>query len=327
MAGKVIGVGSALVDQLAYVPEEFLSTIDGDKGGMLLVDYPLMQSIIQRLPGNPAQAPGGSAANTAVGVGRLGVPAGLLAKVGRDVDGDYYIAAARAAGLSAAGFKHADDEPTGKCLSLITPDSERTMRTFLGAAGTLLPSEVTPADFAGYEVVHIEGYLLFNPELIKRVLVSAREAGSKISLDLASPEIVRAGGEALRFLVRENVDYLFANEEEAREYTGTADEEAGLNLLAADVELAALKVGARGAWVSHQGKTVRIQAQKVQAVDTTGAGDSWAAGFLYGLGEGMDIQQAGHAGAVVSAEVVQVTGAALPEETWTRLRNEIHTMR
>lgn len=327
MPGKVIGVGSALVDQLAYIPEEFLSTVAGEKGGMELVDHSLMQSIISRLPECPALAPGGSAANTAVGVARLGAPAGLLAKVGRDEDGEYYISAARAAGLSTEVFKHSDVEPTGKCLSLITPDSERTMRTFLGASGTLSPSEVTPDDFAGYDVAHIEGYLLFNPALIKRVLECAREAGAKVSLDLASPEVVRAGGEGLHALVREYVDYLFANEEEAREYTGTADEEAGLNALAEDVELAALKVGPRGAWVSHKGKIARIQAKKVQAVDTTGAGDSWAAGFLYGLSQGMDVEQAGHAGAVVSAEVVRVTGAALPEETWTRLRNEIHTMR
>ncbi|MDT8389088.1 MAG: adenosine kinase [Lentisphaeria bacterium] len=326
MPGKVIGVGSALVDQLAYVPEVFLSTVAGAKGGMELVDHSLMRSIISRLPDFPALAPGGSAANTAVGVARLGAPAGLLAKVGRDEDGEYYISAARAAGVCPKAFKRCDVEPTGKCLSLITPDSERTMRTFLGAAGTLLPVDVTTADFAGYDVVHIEGYLLFNPELIKWVLVRAREAGAKISLDLASPEVVRAGGQELRALVREYVDYLFANEEEAREYTGTADEEAGLRALADDVDLAALKVGPRGAWVSHRGKTARIQAETVQAVDTTGAGDSWAAGFLYGLGEGMDIDQAGHAGAMVSAEVVQVTGAALPDQTWKNLKEAIDTL-
>lgn len=326
MAGKVIGVGSALVDQLSYIPESFLGTVRGAKGGMELVEHEELSGIVRRLPQAPVSVPGGSAANTAVGVARLGAPCALLAKVGEDADGSFYVSAAVAAGLSAHAFKRTAALPTGRCLSLITPDSERTMRTYLGAAGTLAPEEVSAADFAGYEVVHIEGYLLFNPALIIRVLECAKEAGATVSLDLASPEVVRAAGDRLPALIRKYVDIVFANEAETREYTGIHDEDEGLERLRRDTAMAVVKVGARGAKISHGGGRAHVEACKVLATDTTGAGDSWAAGFLYGLGSGMDIEQAGRVGAMVSAEVVQITGAALPEETWARLRTEINRL-
>lgn len=326
MAGSVIGVGSALVDQLAYVPESFVATISGDKGGMELVDHVQMQAIVERLPGGSVCVPGGSAANTAVGVAQLGAPAGLLAMVGTDLDGDFYVSAAEKAGLSTNGFKRTPDLPTGKCLAMITPDSERTMRTYLGASGALQPGDVSVSDFAGYRFVHVEGYLLFNPDLIGRILECARDAGAVIGLDLAAPEVVRSSGKLLRELVETYVDIVYGNEEEAAAYTGCSDPDAAVEALSEHTDIAVVKLGSKGARIRKAGTTTHVDACKVGAVDTTGAGDFWAAGFLYGLGQGMDIEVAARVGALVSAEVVQVTGAALPDPVWARLRLEIESL-
>ncbi len=322
--GTIIGVGSALVDRLAFVPESFLAGIRGGKGGMELVDFAELSSLLASLPGTPENAPGGSAANTVMGLARLGAPAGLLAKVGRDGDGDFYLQAARDTGLATTACKRTAAQPTGQCLSLITPDGERTMRTFLGAAGSLAPEEISPADFAGAALVHIEGYLLFNPDLLLRVLAAAKQAGAKIALDLAAPEVVQAAGPQLATLLADWVDIVFANETEATTFAGTPEDSQALRQLAALTELAVVKRGPRGALVRRGHEEVDVPAWPIrQLVDTTGAGDAWAAGFLFGLGDGMTLAQAGRAGAIVAAEVVQTTGASLPAATWNKLRAEI----
>lgn len=321
-AGKLLGVGSALVDELAHVPEAFLATVPGRKGGTELVDYPAISALLGRLPAAPVRAPGGSAANTVAGLARLGGAAAMLAKTGDDEAGRYYRQALAAAGVSVAPFKCHPAEPTGRCLSLITPDSQRTMRTFLGAAATLAPAEIAPADFAGCAYVHVEGYQLFNPDLMRRILTVARQAGCRISLDLAAPEVVRACRELLAELMEQHVDVVFANEDEASEFAGGQGEEAGLAALSELCDIAVVKLGVRGAWIRQGGRTVQVHAHVVPAVDTTGAGDLWGAGFLYGLLHGADLGRAGDFGARLSSAVVRVTGAVIPDAEWARLRAE-----
>ena len=324
---RVIGVGAALVDQVACVPESFLATVRGGKGGMVLVDYPEMSGIVARLPAPPSQVPGGSAANTAVGVAQLGMPTRLLAKVGTDPNGAFYRRALGAAGVEDAAVKFSRDVPTGQCLALVTPDSQRTMRTFLGASATLAPDEITVADFAGGTVVHVEGYLLFNEALMRHVLATAKAAGCRISIDLAAPEVVREKRAILPGLLREYADMVFANEDEAAEFAGSRDEERGLEALRACCRTAVVKLGVRGARIAHGEEVCHVEARRVDAADTTGAGDLWAAGFLYGMLSGLSVADAGRCGAWVSAEVVQVTGAVIPEEAWVRLRREIATLK
>ncbi|MCK5803774.1 MAG: adenosine kinase [Lentisphaeria bacterium] len=317
---EIIGVGSSLVDILASVPEEFLDTVTGGKGGMELVDRDGMRALLARLPENRARVPGGSAANTIVGLAALGNKARLLAKVGADEAGGFYVDNAADLGVSRTAFKVSEGEATGTCISLVTPDSERTMRTFLGAAATLSPEEVTVADFAGCAHAHLEGYLLFNRDLALHVLRIAREADCSVSLDLASPEVVGAAADILPQLLSDYVDMVFANEEEAAVFAGTRDERACLDALSAVCSVAVVKLGARGALIRGGDDDLHVPAKRVEAIDATGAGDSWAAGFLYGLFHDRSLYEAGLLGADVAARVVVRMGAALPTEEWAAVR-------
>ena len=323
MASKLIGIGSALVDQLAYVSEEFVAGIEGDKGGMELVDHPSMVELLGALPEHPYRVPGGSAANTVVGAARLGLETGLLSKIGDDEAGTFYRAAAKEAGIDDHAFKISDDIATGTCISLVTPDSERTMRTFLGASATLGPDNISADDFQGYTHAHLEGYLLFNEALILHAMDCAKAAGCKISLDLAAPEVVNANMDKLPHTLDKYVDIVLANEDEAAAFADVRDEEEALNELAELCEIAVVKLGKRGALIKRGDERCAVPAYTVKAVDTTGAGDLWAAGFLYGLLNGKRLTVCGDLGAKVAAEVVKVTGAVIPEEVYIRLREEI----
>ena len=319
---RLLGLGSALLDQLAHVPESFLETVPGRKGGTELVDFPTISGLLARLPQPPVRAPGGSAANTVVGAARLGLPAGMLAKIGADADGRFYRSSLEDAGVATSPFKTDPRIPTGRCLSLITPDSQRTMRTYLGAAAHLSPDEITSADFAEYSHLHLEGYQLFNRELMTRILKTAKAAGCRISLDLSAPEVVMASRDILADLLHDYVAAVFANEDEASVFADGRGEDAGLEALAAVCPLAVVKLGVRGSVIRCQGATVKVPAHVVKASDTTGAGDLWAAGFLYGWLNGADLATAGDFGARAAAAVVQVTGAVIPEAEWARLRRE-----
>ncbi len=318
----LLGFGSALVDLLVHVDDGFLrSAIPGLKGGTELVQNHELGAILAQLPAAPSQVPGGAAANTLVGYARLGGCAAMLAKIGNDPAGEFYQQALTRNGVSTALFKREPDLATGRCLSLITPDSERTMRTCMGAAATLGPEELAPADFSGHGSVYIEGYALFNRQLMLRALALARDANLKICLDLAAPEVVRSARDLLPDLLREYVDAVFANEQEAAMFAGVDDPLAGLSALSALCPLAVVKVGRSGAWLQERGSApLHVGARCVRAVDTTGAGDLWASGFLYGWLNGWPLRPAAELGAMVAAEVVQVTGAAMPDETWERLR-------
>jgi sugar/nucleoside kinase (ribokinase family) len=321
---RIIGIGSALLDILARVPEEFVAEAPGGKGGMVLIDEATMLNLLELIPADAGLVPGGSAANTILGLGYLGLDGRLLAKVGDDANGALYRSNARAAGIDEIGFKVNLDVATGTCISLVTPDSERTMRTCLGAAATMTPEEVTLADFAGCSHAHIEGYMLFNRGLMMHLLKTAKAAGCTISLDLASYEVVGACSDILTDLLAEYVDIVFANEEEAAAFVGSKDETLALDRLAELCDTAVVKVGRRGAMIRRGEETVRVAARLVDAVDTTGAGDLWAAGFLYGHFTGRTLAESGAFGAWVSAEVVKVMGASIPPERWQALRDEMH---
>ena len=172
----LIGVGNPIMDVLAHVDDAFLSAhVAGDKGGMVLVDDEDIVGMVRHLTSPLAEAPGGSAANATLGAAQLGLKATFLGKIGGDVTAQDYRANFTAAGGDGSRFKHAT-LPNGRCLSLVTPDGQRTMRTCLGAAMTLSPDEITAADFAGAKHAHIEGYLMFNPALAEKVAATARAA-------------------------------------------------------------------------------------------------------------------------------------------------------
>lgn len=322
---KLIGVGSPVVDSLAHVSETFIQSISGAKGGMELVDSHALAGMLTTISVNDhpvVQAPGGSAGNTAMGVAELGLPVTFLGKLGNEATADFYRERFGLIGGDTSRFK-IGDQANARCLSLVTPDSERTMRTDLGAAATLDASEVSTEDFAGCGHAHIEGYLLFNPALMDQVLRSAREAGCTISLDLASFEVVNAAGEGLKKILSEYVDVVFANEDEATAFFGgkVTDYEQMARDLGQICRTAVVKMGADGAWICHDGVCERVHANRVEKViDTTGAGDLWAAGFLYGWLEGKSPLYCGKLASMVGAEVVQIDGAAIPTARWDVIR-------
>ncbi len=321
----ILGIGSPVVDILAEVDEKFVEQIDGDKGGMVLVNADQLDQLVSKLKGNAVQAAGGSSGNTTFALAELGARTAFLGKIGNDSYGSFYREAFVNAGGDGSRFK-VGDQANGRCVSLITPDSERTMRTDLGAAMTLAPDEVKAEDFAKVKHVHVEGYLLFNRDLMLAVLKQAKAAGCTISLDLASFEVVEASRDSLPEILSEYIDLVFANEDEAKAFAqdSISKPEAHAELLAKYVDVAAVKVGKDGAWIAADGKVVHTQAiQGINAVDTTGAGDYWAAGFLFGRLRGRTPEVCAHYGALLGAAVVSTIGAKLPAETWNALRDKV----
>lgn len=315
----LVGVGSPIIDVLARVPESFLKIVGGDKGGMVLTDSASIAGWIEQLPEAPAEAPGGSAGNTLFAAARMGIRGTFVGKVGSDAGADYYRNALKSLGGDDSRFK-TGDIPNARCLSLITPDSERTLRTDLGAAATLSPDEISVADFSGCRHAHIEGYLLFNRDLMMAVLNSARDAGCSISLDLASFEVVNATRDILPGILSDYVDMVFANEEEAAAYTGGSNPEQMTRELSQLCKTAVVKIGADGAWLSDGSEPVLSPALPgIKPVDTTGAGDYWAAGFLTGWIQGKPLETCAAMGARLGAEIVQVIGAELEDQVWQQI--------
>jgi sugar/nucleoside kinase (ribokinase family) len=322
----IIGVGSPIVDAIAQVPDNFIEQIDGDKGGMVLVDATAIETLLKSIPGQTVKAPGGSAGNTLFTLARMGNNTSFLGKIGNCSEGEFYRQQFTQLGGDCSRFK-VGEQANGQCVSLVTPDGERTMRTNLGAAMTLAPEEISAADFAGCNHAHLEGYLLFNEALMMRVLESAKAAGCTISLDLASFEVVHATSAILPAILRDYVDIVFANEEEAEAFTGIKDDYRAIaTKLAEYCEIAAVKVGSHGSYIAHHGEVTKIEPMHAaKVIDTTGAGDLWAAGFLHGWSHQLKHAQSAKIGSILGAAVVQVQGSVLPAHVWDDVMSAIQT--
>lgn len=320
---KILGIGSPIVDVLVNVTDEFIGDIKGAKGGMELVDTSMLNGILERTGKKGIRVPGGSAANTIVGLAKLGMATAFLGKIGNDREGGFYKSFFAGAGVDISRFKLNETMPTGRCLSLITPDAERTMRTDLGAAATLSPKDILTGDFADITHVHLEGYLVFNEALICHILKLAKNASCIVSLDMASFEVVKASMKILPELLRRYVDIVFANEHEAETFCGSNDPEKGLQALSEYCKIAAVKLGEDGALIQSGDRKVKVKAERVHDIDSTGAGDLWGAGFLYGLLKGKPFELCGRYGSILGAEVVKVVGTSIPENRWRIIRRRI----
>lgn len=318
----LIGIGNPIMDLLAHVDDAFLAAhVTGEKGGMVLVDAQDIAQLVSKLGTRLAVTPGGSAANAVLGATRLGLKTTFLGKTGGDVTGQDYRANFIAAGGDGSRFKHTA-LPNGRCLSMVTPDGQRTMRTHLGAAMTLGPDEITAEDFLGAKHAHIEGYLLFNPALADKVARTARAAGCTISLELSSFEVVNVAREWILSQLQQGVHIVFANEDEVRAlFQEDASYDACARKLAGYGGISAVKIGKDGAWVARGGDLHRIEPVAVpRVVDTTGAGDAWAAGFLFGYIRKLPLPVCGAIGSLLGAETVQHLGPAIPDAHWPHLR-------
>ena len=320
----IIGIGSPIVDIIAQVGDSFIEQIKGEKGGMELVDESALKDLLKRIPGQTVKTPGGSAGNTLFALARMGNQTCFLGKTGNCLEGDLYRQQFEKLGGDCSRFK-IDDTANGQCISLVTPDGERTMRTYLGAAMSLTPAEISVDDFKGCNHAHIEGYLLFNEALMMHILKCAKEANSTISLDLASFEVVQASSAILPEILRNYVDIVFANEEEAAAFTGLKNDYPEMaKELAKYCDIAAVKVGSKGAYIAQKDNVMKIEPVAVEkVVDTTGAGDLWAAGFLHGWSNKLELAKAAKIGSILGAAIVQVQGSVLLPDAWDAAMRKI----
>ncbi|MBW1609278.1 MAG: adenosine kinase, partial [Deltaproteobacteria bacterium] len=246
----IVGIGSALVDILAHEEDEFLAKTRAVKGGMKYVDREFIELAVSQTSKKPIIMPGGSACNTVIGIGKLGGSARFVGKSGIGEMARLFEKDLKNSNVDPALFK--SPSPTGRVLSIITPDAQRSMLTFLGAASETQPEEITENCF--------EGYLLFNEDLIMAALKGAKAAGALVSLDLASFTVVEASKTLMKKIVKDFVDILIANEDEAKTFTGHRDEIKAVRSLSENTQIAALKVGERGSFISHGGKIIKIEA-------------------------------------------------------------------
>jgi sugar/nucleoside kinase (ribokinase family) len=318
----VLGVGNALVDIISVLKNDsVLEKFGLPRGSMTLVDAELSKKIYDTVFTKKSEmSTGGSVANTMRTLASLGGKGGYLGKIGRDELGDVFKEAFIKRGIQI--HLHYSEKETGRVMGLVSRDSERTMATYLGAAADLDPGDFNAAIFKGYDYAYMEGYLVFNHDLIKTGVEMAKAAGLKVAIDLASFNVVEANLDFLKDLIKSSVDIVFANEEEAKSFTGKEPEKA-LHEIGEMCEIVVVKVGKQGSFIKRGNEVIKVGTIKANALDTTGAGDSYAAGFFYGLTYNYDLETCGKIAALVSGKVVEVMGANLADHQWPEILEEI----
>src|ERR1700716_1781497 len=309
----VLGIGNAIFDVLVQTDEGFLSSHGMTKGGMALIDENSATSIYRDM-GPATEMSGGSAANTIVGVANLGARTAYVGKVRDDQIGRLYTHDIRAAGVAFETKPALDGPATGCSYILVTPDGQRTMNTYLGAAQELMPGDIDAAQVAASALVYLEGYL-WDPKSAKEAFVKAATiahgAGRQVALTLSDSFCVdRFRDEFLDLMRKGTVDLVFANEAELQSLYETPDFDAALKQLRFDTKLGVVTRSEKGCVVASKDGVVAVPASPIQKlVDTTGAGDLFAAGFLFGLVRNAGHENAGRLGALAAAEVIQHIGA------------------
>lgn len=317
MIKRVIGIGNALTDMLVNLPDDsVLANYQLAKGSMSLVDSQLQTEISKAVAGCPySLSLGGSAGNTIRAMARLGAEVGFIGKVGEDTTGEFYKQALRNIGVTP--YILHSTERSGKCVSLVSPDGERTFVTHLGAAFDLHSSDIDADIFSDYDCLYVEGYLVQDHDLIYSVMERAKARGLRVAIDLASYNVVVENRDFLHGLVQQYVDIIFANEDEARAFTGEKEPGKALEIIASMCDLAVVKIGMKGALIKRGDEVLQVGIMAAaKRVDTTGAGDFYAAGFLSALCEGLDLRQCGTLGAITAGKVIEVVGTTFGEDAW-----------
>ena len=322
---KILGLGNALVDVLSKLEsDETLVKIGIQKGAMDMISREQMY-VIRKYQANTetTQAPGGANCNTMRAIALLGGQSGFIGKVGDDNLGELYEEALLKAGVASYLIK--TEGPSGACTVFISPDGERTMGTFLGPAPTISPDEITEDVLRGYDCIHIEGYLIVNEELVRETMKKAKRLGLKVALDLANYNIVNAYKGLLEEVIPQYVDILFANASEAEAFTGLPAQEA-VKALEKQVHVALVTLGKDGSLIGSEGKFYHVDAEGGKPVDTTGAGDNFAAGFLYGQSVGASLVQSAQIGSMLSGYVIDVVGPQVPADKWEQIKLKVKTI-
>lgn len=315
MAYDVYAVGNALVDIQARVPDEMLPSVGFAKGVMTLVDDEAQKNVHNALAhAQWNQCPGGSAANTIMGLADFGGKGAYAAKVGSDDLGRYYAEEFARLGVS---FSTAPaDQQTGTCVILITPDGERTMLTNLAASVTLGSDDICEESIAKSKYVYVEGYLFTGESTTAAAMKAielAKKHGVRVAFTASDPFLIVDHKDTFWDLIKGPVDLLFCNVEEARSLTGEDDPIACAAKIHEHADNVALTLGGDGSILMHEGKTIPIEGESVEVIDTTGAGDMYAAGILYGITNGLSWQQSGKLASHAAARIVSQMGARLAE--------------
>jgi sugar/nucleoside kinase (ribokinase family) len=320
---KILGMGNALVDILVKLDSDtIIGELGFPRGSMQLVDKKRSDAVLEKVSGfTIRQSSGGSAANTIHGLAKLGITTGFIGKIGNDALGNFFDSDLKASGIKS--HMHLSKTESGRAVALVSPDGERTFATFLGAAVELSAQDLKSSHFQGYDILHIEGYLVQNHELMLKAVELAKENNLKISLDLASFNVVESNLDFLKGLVCNYVDILFANEEEAKSFTGMQPMEA-LKDMSKHCSVAVVKIGKEGSLVWADNQITKIGVIDVIPMDTTGAGDLYAAGFLYGLSNKKTPAECGWYGAILSGNVIEDIGAKICDSKWDRILKQIN---
>lgn len=302
--------------------DQTLTEIGIQKGAMDMIGRDQMiaiRSTQERL--EKSEAPGGSVCNTMRAMAHLGAEVGFIGKIGDDAVGRFYEKAVREAGVTPYFVRTTGE--SGSCTVLISPDGERTMGTFLGPAATIRPDEIREEVLARYQCIYIEGYLIVNEPLVRTTMQKAKKLGLKVALDLSNFNIVNAFKGLLEELIPAYVDILFSNESEAQAFTGKTPPEA-VKELSRRVDISVVTLGKEGALVGSRGVFCQVPAEGGKPVDTTGAGDNFAAGFLYGQSVGATLEQSARIGSLLAGHVIDVVGPEIPAYEWEQIKLKVN---
>lgn len=323
---SILGIGNALTDILAVFPDDtLLKEYHLPPGSMQHVDLETGDLIWSKLKEYGVKyVPGGSAANTITCTSIFGMPSGYIGKIGKDELGSLYKSTLEQFGVKTTMLT--GTKGSGRAMCFITgANAERTFADYMGAALELVPEDLKPEFFEGYDYFHIEGYLVQNQDLIRKAVQMAKDAGCIISIDMASYNVVESNEAFFHNLVEKYVDIVFANESEARAFTKKEPREA-LDELAGQCQIAVVKVGKDGSMVKQGDEYHFIEPWPAATIDATGAGDTYAAGFLYAHSLGLPLKTCGEVGSIIAAKVVEVIGTKIDVPRWRAAKKEIQEL-
>ncbi|MBQ5581964.1 MAG: adenosine kinase [Bacteroidales bacterium] len=324
---SILGIGNALTDILAVLPDDsFLQKYHLPKGSMQHVDMATGDKIWAALkPLGVKYVAGGSAANTIRCTSILGMQSAFIGKVGDDELGMLFESDQEQVGVKTRLLK--SDKSSGRSMVFVSGgNAERTFAVYLGAALDLCPEDLDPEWFKGYDYFHIEGYLVQNQALIRRAVEIAHEAGCIISIDMASYNVVESNLAFLHDLVEKYVDIVFANETEAKAFTKLSDPRQALEEISKLCKVAIVKVGKDGSLIKSGDEVYEIPSYPADPVDATGAGDTYAAGFLYAHSLGLSLDKCGHVGSIIAAKVVEVIGTKMDIPRWKEAKSQVRNL-